>query len=80
MKQRRGVQMGISLPMLIALVACIGFDFSGGSKANDTRAVATMIAGGVGCLIGIIIAYLVYRKMQRTNDELIKQMEELTAE
>ena len=80
MKQRRGVQMGISLPMLIAVIACIGFDFSGGSKADDTDYVATMIGGGVGGAIGIIIAYFIYRKMQRTNDELIKQIEEMTAE
>lgn len=80
MKQRRGVQMGISLPMLVAVIACIGFDFNGGSKANDTEAVATMIAGAAGAAIGIIIAYFVYRKMQRTNDELIKQIEEMTAE
>ena len=80
MKQRRGVQMGISLPMLIAVIACIGFDFSGGSKADDTAAAATMIGGGVGAAIGITTAYFIYRKMQRTNDNLIRQIEEITAE
>ena len=80
MKQRRAVQMGISVPMLIAVVVCIGFDFNGGSKAGDMEAVATMIGGGVGAAIGIIIAYFIYRKMQHTNDELIKQIDELTAE
>ena len=80
MKQRRAVQMGISLPMLIAVMACVGFDFNGGSKANDTDAAATMIAGGVGGAIGIVIACFIYRKMQRTNDELIKQIEEMTEE
>lgn len=80
MKQRRGVQMCISLPMLIAVVVCIGFDFNSGSKAGDTEAVAIMIGGGIGAAIGIIIAYFIYRKMQRTNDELISQIEEMTAE
>lgn len=80
MKQRRGVQMGISLPLLVAVIVCIGFDFSGGSKANDTDAMATMIGGGVGAAVGITIAYFIYRKMQRTNDGLIRQIEELTEE
>lgn len=80
MKQRRAVQMGISVPMLIVVVVCIGFDFNGGSKADDMEAVATTIGGGVGAVIGIIIAYFIYRKMQSTNDELIEQIDELTAE
>ncbi len=78
MKQQRAVQMGISIPMLIAVLACIGFDFSKGCKAGDVEAMAAMIGGGVGSAIGIIIAYFVYRRMQRTNDELIKQINELT--
>ena len=80
MKQRRAVQMGISVPMLIAVLACIGFDFNRGSKAGDVEAMATMIGGGVGSAVGIVIAFFIYRKMQRTNDELIRQIEELTAE
>lgn len=37
------------------------------------------VGGIIGCVIGVVAAVLIVRKMQRTNDAIIKQINELTA-
>jgi hypothetical protein len=39
-----------------------------------------MIAVGIGLVIGFPIGLYIYFKMQRTNDEIIHQIEEITKE
>lgn len=36
--------------------------------------------GGTGAFIGVVAAWWIYRKMQKTNDEMIKQIEEISKE
>lgn len=40
-------------------------------------------AGGIGCMTGgvcgLAVAYIIYRRMQRTNDDLINQIEEMNS-
>ena len=39
-----------------------------------------IIGVGVGLVIGLIIGFAIFFKMQRTNDEIIQQIEEITGE
>lgn len=43
-------------------------------------AIPHMIGAGIGLVIGIPIGVYIYFKMQRTNDEIIHQIEEITKE
>lgn len=36
--------------------------------------------GGTGAFIGVVAAWWIYQKMQKTNDEMIKQIEEISKE
>lgn len=43
--------------------------------------VGIMVAGiAIGALIGIFVAWLIYRKMQRTNNQLIEQIDQVIKE
>jgi high-affinity Fe2+/Pb2+ permease len=43
--------------------------------------VGIMVAGiAIGALIGIFVAWLIYRKMQRTNNQLIEQINQVINE
>ena len=39
-----------------------------------------LYGGGTGAFIGVVAAWWIYRKMQKTNDEMIKQIEEISKE
>ena len=50
------------------------------SRNESEMAIAMMTGTGIGGLIGCAIGLYVYFKMQRTNDEIIDQIEDLTEE
>lgn len=51
-----------------------------GCKLPD-HVVGIMVAGiAIGALIGIFVAWLIYRKMQRTNNQLIEQIDQVIKE
>ena len=82
MKQRRTKQTAIMLIALIGLI--IWFSIEIGlhlmSINADTRMWGVFYGGVVGGVIGIAVSWRIYSKMQKTNDEMIKQIEEISKE
>lgn len=80
MKQRRAKQTAIMLTativMSIWLLIEIGFHLI--AINADTGMWFRFYGGGTGAFIGVAIAWWIYRKMQKTNDEMIKQIEEIS--
>ena len=82
MKQRRAKQTAIMLTativMIIWLLIEIGFHLI--AINADTGMWFRFYGGGTGAFIGVAVAWWIYRKMQKTNDEMIKQIEEISKE
>ena len=82
MKQRRTKQTAIMLTativMSIWLLIEIGFHLI--AINADTGMWLVFYGGGTGAFIGVVAAWWIYRKMQKTNDEMIKQIEEISKE
>ena len=83
MKQRRAKQTVIMLTativMSIWLLIEIGFHLI--AINADTRMWFVWVyGGGTGAFIGVVAAWWIYQKMQKTNDEMIKQIEEVSNE
>lgn len=82
MKQRRTKQTAIMLTativMSIWLIIEIGFHLI--AINADTGMWLVFYGGGTGAFIGVVVAWWIYRKMQKTNDEMIKQIEEISKE
>lgn len=82
MKQRRAKQTAIMLTativMSIWLLIEIGFHLI--AINADTGMWFVFYGGGTGAFIGVAVAWWIYRKMQKTNDEMIKQIEEVSKE
>ena len=82
MKQRRAKQTVIMLTativMSIWLLIEIGFHLI--AINADTGMWLVLYGGGTGAFIGVVAAWWIYRKMQKTNDEMIKQIEEISKE
>lgn len=82
MKQRRAKQTAIMLTativMSIWLLIEIGFHLI--AINADTGMWLVLYGGGTGAFIGVVAAWWIYRKMQKTNDEIIKQIEEISKE
>lgn len=82
MKRRRGLQTLIMVSVCVAWFVWTGIEaFSHVPLNADTIENAAMTGGLVGMCIGavagIIAAVVIFRKMQRTNDELISQIKDL---
>lgn len=79
MKQRRTKQTAI---MLIGLIIWFSIEISLHlmSTDADTGMWDVFYGGVVGGVIGIAVSWWIYRKMQKTNDEMIKQIEEISKE
>lgn len=82
MKQRCAKQTAIMLTativMSIWLLIEIGFHLI--AINADTGMWLVLYGGGTGAFIGVVAAWWIYRKMQKTNDEMIKQIEEISKE
>ena len=82
MKQRRAKQTAIMLTVTIVmsiwLLIEIGFHLI--AINADTGMWLVLYGGGTGAFIGVVAAWWIYRKMQKTNDEMIKQIEEISKE
>ena len=82
MKQRRAKQTVIMLTativMSIWLLIEIGFHLI--AINADTGMWFVFYGGGTGAFIGVAVAWWIYRKMQKTNDEMIKQIEKVSKE
>lgn len=86
MKQKRARQMYITIPLLILFFLWIGFE---AYTALDTDALSSfqagfirggLFGGAIGAVFGILFAIRIFLKMQKTNDEVISQINELQKE
>lgn len=82
MKQRRTKQAAIMLIALIGLIIWLSIEISLHliSINAATRMWGVFYGGVVGGVIGIAVSWWIYCKMQKTNDEMIKQIEEISKE
>ena len=82
MKQRRTKQAAIMLITLIGLIIWLSIEISLHlmSIDADTGMWGAFYGGVVGGVIGIAVSWWIYRKMQKTNDEMIKHIEEISKE
>lgn len=82
MKQRRAKQTAIMLIALIGLIIWLSIEISLHlmSIDADTGMWDVFYGGVVGGVIGIAVSWWIYQKMQKTNDEMIKQIEEISKE
>ena len=82
MKQRRAKQTVIMLIALIGLIIWLSIEISLHLiSINAATGMWGVFYGGVmGGVIGIAVSWWIYRKMQKTNDEMIKQIEEISKE
>ena len=81
MKRQRAIQMIIQMPLLVCWIL-----WAGAEAYNALPGIANefqqgfiqggIIGGAIGGVIGIIFAVSLYFKMQRTNDEIINQINE----
>ena len=82
MKQRRAKQTAIMLTatIVMSIWLLIGIGFHLIAINADTGMWLVLYGGGTGAFIGVVVAWWIYRKMQKTNDEMIKQIEEISKE
>lgn len=82
MKQRRTKQAAIMVIALIGLIIWFSIEISLHlmSIDADTSMWGVFYGGVVGGVIGIAVSWWIYRKMQKTNDEMIKHIEEISKE
>lgn len=84
MKHQRFVQMLISVPLVLIWFAWVFLEVYLNSGSNDmvssSALVGGMVGGVIGCIIGLGLAIYLYRKMQNTNDDVIRQINEIVNE
>ena len=82
MKQRRTKQTAIMTIALIGLIVWFSIEIGLHlmSINADTGMWGVFYGGVVGGVIGIAVSWWIYCKMQKTNDEIIKQIEEVSKE
>lgn len=66
----------VAIPLAFALVAWMCCEAM--QDGMSAMAQGFVVGGLLGGVVGGAIGFSVYRKMQRTNDELIREIEELT--
>lgn len=84
MKRQRSISMMISLPALIVWLLWSGIEAwmyipADGSDFAQAAMYGGIVGGVIGGVCGLIFAFRIFLKMQRTNDEVISQINELNA-
>lgn len=75
-KRLRMQQLIISVPVIICVLFMFFYDMSQHMATDFFKCIS--IGGAIGGIIGLCIGVRIVMKMQRTNDELIRQIEEIT--
>ena len=83
MKRYRALQMAICIPLIIVWLLWAGIEAYNAlpEVANEFQEAfinGGLIGGVIGGICGLIFAFSIYNKMQRTNDEVIAQINDLT--
>ena len=74
MQRRKKVEL-VSIPFAIIWLSVFSLEVF--RSSTDEMMIYVVITGLMGGLIGMGIGLLAYRKMQRTNDELIREIDQL---
>lgn len=80
MKHTRKVQVNIQLVLVVIILAVMGYDAYTANVMPHGRLLVTGISMLVGGLVGGAIGFRILTKFQHINDDLIKQIEELTSD
>lgn len=83
MKRQRRLSLQIFLPLLIIWIIWCVVEMSYNQANNASEMARSMMYGNyiglcIGTIIGVFVGLYIYGKMQKTNDELINQIRELT--
>lgn len=84
MKRQRSIEMMIEVPVLVVWLLWSGIEawmYMPADAPDFVRAAVYcgMVGGVIGVVCGLIFAFRIFLKMQRTNDEVISQINELNA-
>ena len=84
MKRLRSIEMMIEVPVLVVWLLWSGIEAWMYMPADALDCARTAVYGGIvggviGGVCGLIFAFRIFLKMQRTNDEVISQINELNA-
>lgn len=84
MKRQRSVQMVLFMPAFVVWLLWSGVEAWTALPADAPDFVRGAVYGGlvggvIGGVVGLVIAFRIFFKMQRTNDEVISQINELNA-
>lgn len=88
LKQKRGrfIQTCISAPLVViwvvAFFAAIATETKLSVSSDFMESVKTggLIGGLIGAIVGLIVVIILYRKMQRTNDDLLRDIRDIENE
>jgi hypothetical protein len=83
MKHQRWLQTVIGLPLGLLILGWMGTEIylhASHTAENNMFLTVMLISCSIGFCIGIAIGLTILHKMQKTNDELISQMKEITQE
>lgn len=84
MKRRRAVSMAVMLPLTIVWVVWFVFELLRVARDSGTApdiargfAYGALVGAIIGGIVGLIFAVYIFRKMQRTNDDILATLHEL---
>ena len=82
MKKQRAQWFIIGLIFVLICFVWFCAELIMGSKYAGQDALSYFVIGGsvIGGIIGFIIAWIIFRKMQKTNNQLIEQINQITKE
>ena len=78
MKHTRKVQVRIQMPLLVLVLVVLGYDAYQSGVVSHDRLMYYGFSCLVGGVVGGLIGLRILAKMQRTNDEIIEQIESLS--
>ena len=84
MKRQRSIQMILFMPAFVVWLLWSGVEAWTALPADAPDFVRGAVYGGlvggvIGGVVGLVVAFRIFFKMQRTNDEVISQINELNA-
>lgn len=81
-KRLSTLQMTVSMPMILLLLGWFFFDFFQSINYEDelltSAAWGGIIGGSIGTICGIIFSFQLYHKQQKTRQQVIDQINDLT--
>lgn len=77
MKKNRLNQLLVEIPICIVWASVFLLEFLSYNFSDKVYAIIIGTSIAIGCVVGLVIALLIFRKMQHINDELIQEIDNL---